>query len=489
MKKLLVVLLALVMLLGAVACGGKESNTKTPGKTDPVTEGSEEYVHVLPTIDYDGADYRVSAHEQYVTWEIFVPEEDSDPLRSSVWTRNKTVEDRYNCTISPVITQADSSLHGHVNEALGTIMSERDDFEIVNTYIVSVGTLVTAGVLYDWSQFEYTYLDGSWWTKTINDEFMIDGHIYTPVGAMNITSLLYTMPVLMNADLAKTEGIYDEVIQTINDKDWTIDYFSNLVATVNYDDVDDINGASDGDVYAFQAEALTNLDMYQFAFDIPMVEQDEDTTLAFVWGQGDYREKLSTAVDKVISLYWENNGSRCHTNGSTHQNNFIADRAMFITARVRDIFNNFKDMESTYTVLPFPMYDENQEDYYCGMGDNYTQMCMPISVADPEYVSIITEALNMASEEYIWPAFYEDALRTKYQDDPVSFEMIDLLMRGRKADLGVPFNTALGGISMMFRRVVASKENTIIQDIDGYIESYVERLEGVVESYEKGTAN
>jgi hypothetical protein len=67
--------------------------------------------------------------------------------------------------------------------------------------------------------------------------------------------------------------------------------------------------------------------------------------------------------------------------------------------------------------------------------------------------------------------------------------MIDILMRGRKADLGVPFNSALGGISMMFRSVVASKQNDIIQRIDGYIDSYHERLATVVESYEKGTEN
>lgn len=489
MKKLLAFIVALIMLLSAVACtagGKKEEGSKPAGPSKPE---DTEYVHTLPDIDYDGQEYRVSAHEQYVTWEVFVPEEDSDALRSSVWTRNKSVEDRFNCTITPVITQADGTLHGHVNEALGSIMSERDDFEIVNTYIVSIGTLVVAGVLYDWSQFEYTYLDGSWWTQSINDEFIIDGHIYTPVGATNITSLLYTMPVLMNANLAKTRGIYDQVIETIRNDDWTIDYFSNLVNELGCSDVDDVAGASDGDVYGFQAEALTNLDMYQFAFDIPMVERDEETTLAFVWGQGDYREKLSTAADKVISLYWENAGSRCHTNASIHQNNFKLDRAIFITARVRDIFNNFREMESTYTVLPFPKYDEDQEDYYCGMGDNYTQMCMPISVSDPEFVSVITEALNMASEEHVWPAFYEDALRTKYQDDPVSFEMIDLLMKGRKADLGVPFNTALGGISMMFRSVVASKQNDIIQRIDGYIDSYHERLATVVESYEKGTEN
>lgn len=492
MKKLIVLLLAAVMLITAVACGDKKG-TDDPKNTnkdkDPGGE-STEYVHTLPDKDYDGREYRVSAHEQYVAWEIFVPEESSDPLANAVWVRNQNVEDRYDCTITPILTGAPQPLTGHVQEALGLILADQDAFDIVNTYVVVVGTLVTSNVLLDWSQFKNTYLEGSWWTQSINEEFMIDGHLYTPVGAMNISSLMYTMPILMNANLAKTKQVYDEVIETIQNDDWTIDYFNNLVAELSYDDVDDISGASDGDVFGFQAEALTNLDMYQFAFDIPMVVQDEDTTLRFAWGQGEYREKLSTAVDKVLGLYWENNGSLCHMdNAGAHQNNFKADKAVFITARIRDIFAGIKDMESTYTVLPFPKFNDDQEDYYCGMGDNYTQMCMPVTAVDTEFISIITEALNMESEKHIWPAFYEDALRTKYQDDPVSHEMIDRLLAGRKADLGVVFNTDLGGVSMMFRRVVRSKENTMLTDIDGYIESYNERVEKVVQAYYDSAKN
>lgn len=493
MKKLLALILALVTVCSLFACTAKKNEkpgVTTPEATTPeittpeiTTPGTTEYVHKLPEKDYNGREYRVSTHEDYAMKEVFVPEESADALANSVWVRNQTVQDQFDCIITPLITSA-SGLNGHVNEAAGLIMSDVDEFDIVNTYIVVVGTLVTQNLLLDWTQFNNTYLDGSWWTKSINDEFMIDGHIYTPVGAMNITSLLYTMPILMNKKLADTYEIYDTVIETIQDDAWTFDYFNNLVSELGYQDVDDVNGPTAGDIYGFQAEALTNLDMYQFAFDLPMIEQDDETTLKFAWGQGDYREKLSNAVDMVLGLYWENKGSLCHMdNAGAHQNNFKADKAVFATVRMRDIFYNIKDMNSTYTVLPFPMYDDNQEGYFCGMGDNYTQMCMPITVPDSEFVSIITEALNMEAEKTVWPAYYEDALRTKYQDDPTSFEMLDLLMAGRKADLGVAFNTDMGGVSMMFRRVIRSKENTMIKDIDGYIESYNERVQKIVTAY------
>ena len=70
MKKLLAFIVALVMLLSAVACtagGKKEEDSKPAGPSKPE---DTEYVHTLPDIDYDGQEYRVSAHEQYVTWEV-----------------------------------------------------------------------------------------------------------------------------------------------------------------------------------------------------------------------------------------------------------------------------------------------------------------------------------------------------------------------------------------------------------------------------------
>ena len=481
MKKLLALLLALITVVALVACGGKKEPASNGGEnTNP--ESTQEEIK-LPEMDYDGKEYRVSVHEGYCKREIFVPEDTGDPLESSVWYRNQIVQDMFDCEIKPLYTQATGSIHAHANEVAGFILADQDEVDILNTYICSIGTLVIQNLLLDWTQFDNTHLDQSWWTQTINDEFMIEGHIYTPVGATNITSLLYTMPVLMNRKLAETEGIYDEVIETVRNGDWTIDYFSGLVARIGTDDIDEVAGPSNGDYYGFQGEGLTILDMYQFAFDIPMIVSDPDTVLRFAWGQGEYREKLSTAVDKVLELYGENPGALGHYgNSGNHINAFKADKAVFTQVRFMDVFNTIKDMESTYTCLPWYKYDEDQEEYLCGMGDNYTQMCMPITVNDSEFVSIITEALNMYAEIKMWPAFYEDALRTKYQDDPVSFEMIDLLMKGRTADLGVPFNTSVG-CSTMFRSVINSKNNDILQKIDANADAKMDAVVDIVTQY------
>ena len=94
----------------------------------------------------------------------------------------------------------------------------------------------------------------------------------------------------------------------------------------------------------------------------------------------------------------------------------------------------------------------------------------------------------MESEKVMWPVYYEDALRTRYQDDPTSFEMLDLLMEGRWADLGVPFNTNVG-LSTMFRNVIRSKSNTILTQIDGSVETYNERVASIVTAYRESANN
>ncbi len=142
-----------------------------PEATTPeiTTPGITEYVHLLAEKDYNGKEYRVSGHDGYLKKEIFVPEESADPIANSVWVRNQTVQDRFDCVIKPRYGATGSSIHAHANEVAGLILTDADELDIINTYICSIGPIVTQQLLLDWTQFEYTCLDGSWGTQTIND--------------------------------------------------------------------------------------------------------------------------------------------------------------------------------------------------------------------------------------------------------------------------------------------------------------------------------
>jgi hypothetical protein len=66
--------------------------------------------------------------------------------------------------------------------------------------------------------------------------------------------------------------------------------------------------------------------------------------------------------------------------------------------------------------------------------------------------------------------------------------MLDLLMAGRFADLGVPFNSNVG-LSTMFRNIIRSKNNTILTQIDGNVETYNQRVASIVTAYRESAKN
>lgn len=479
MKKLITVILMASVIVGLFACGGGKD--KTDG-TDPSEQSSSEGIYRLPDMDFGDRDFRIHAYEARMSKEFYIPEDSADPLRSCLWKRNCTVEDNYGVVIKPVYATNDGTLYGQVNEVLNDFFTESDNYDITAPVVVAAGSLILNRAVLDWSEQEYTHLDQSWWMQGINDEFTLDGHLYIAAGDTDISTIQYTYGMLMNVTKANELKLTEQIYDAVDGKDWTIDYFIDLVAPL-HDDVDEIPGESQDDFYGFQAEALTNLDVWTFAFGIPMLEQDEAETLVLSFGQGNYTERLSTAVEKMIRLYWETSGSLCHSGAGAEIRNFKAGKALFATINFGQIFNTVRNMEEQYTVLPYPMFDEGQGEYLSGLQDGYTLLAIPATAPDASYSSFVSEALNIEAEKQMYPVYYEESLQTKYQSDPRAAEMIDLIMESRHADLGVVFQQSLGRISMIFRDVVRAQNNDVKKYLDERYENITQGLQNIINTY------
>lgn len=485
MKKLLAFLLVIVTVLTLFACsGGKKPNKKPAG--DGTTTSPEGETYPLPEEDFDGKEFRIGMIEGYQIEFYTMLEDESDPIDYALYQRNKAVEDRFNTYITPVYTGG-TGYTGHVDIILNSIMSDTDEYDLTSTYTFASGNLVMSGALNDWASQKYTNLDASYWVGSINDNFSIEGHIYTAVGDTNVTSIIYTYGVLMNRTLGSRlkldngETITDSVFDTIRNEEWTIDYFNDVVASV-YQDIDDENGKSHGDLFGLNCETLTNVDMYNFAFDLPMIDNKGEELLEFVYN----KEKASAVTEKILDLYWNNPGTL--VNGD-YVGNFPAGRALFITCVLEDCFRFFREMEDDYIILPYPMFNTDQEDYYTGLlGDHYV-LGMPVTCADPDFASFITEALNIEAERYMVPAYYEQSLQGKFATDETSLEMLQLLMDGRREDFGTLFQANLDNVSCWLRWVVQTKENGMFQYIDERTEFMGNLLGNIIDKYREGAAS
>ena len=480
MKRIIILLLVIAAMISTVACTQGNDNEK-PGMTT-TTPGTTEIEE--PT--YDNASFRIGMSGGS-NCEFFILEDSTDPIDSALYRRNTTVQDKYGVVIRPVYTEA-VGLHGHVDEIIEDIMTDNDLYDLTSTMAVASGALLMSGVVLDWNSLPYTDLSQSYWISSINDNFEIDGHIYNAVGDTNMTALKYTYCMFFNTTAAEDTqvGLVREVLDKVENKQWTIDYFNSIVAEV-YGDYDDVNGVSGGDFYGFQAENMTNLDTFTFAFDIPLIKQtDDENLLELAYSV----ERTSIAVDKILQLYWKNKGTQIHTvDAFAHMHYFINGRALFATSWLDYCFTGLTNMEDDYIVLPYPMLDEEQDGYYTGMMDNYCVLSVPMIVPDLEMSSVITEALNREAEKQMYPVYYEESLGKKYLNDPEIIAILDTIMEGRRADFGTLFQKQLSGISMGFRYCVNAKENRFAEYYDALSTDMADNLRDIVTQYRANADN
>ncbi|MBE6659162.1 MAG: hypothetical protein E7604_12070 [Ruminococcaceae bacterium] len=487
LTRITALLLASLLLASCSTAGGNETATGSADASgDELIVDTAELSEMekralmeddLPEKDFGGADFRIST-KRGTMYEIDEEEETGDIIEDALYARNRRIEERFNVKIVPVITEAGDGTT-HVNEVRQSIMAADDAFDLSATYVFTSGPLVTDGCFLNWLNMPYNDLSKPWWIGGVNEKFRVGDAIYAATGDMCVSTLKLTYGVFYNrtrgADYDLNDTIYDE----IRAGKWTIDRFIEITRDI-YTDVNGDGTRDGGDFYGFTAEKATNLDVYTFAFDIPMVTTDEDGMPELVINT----PKTIEAVEKVNKLYWDGTGSYIPDDYSEPIHMFRNGNALFTTTYLTNAFSTFRDMTDDYSILPYPKWDEAQEKYMTGAMDNYSVLGIPVTVTDVEMASLITESLNIESYKTLFPTYYEQALQSKYARDAESIEMIDILMAGRNFDFCTLFSSTISGIPFMVRELVASKSTAFASKYQSKEKAALKAIEQIVKAYE-----
>ena len=116
-------------------------------------------------------------------------------------------------------------------------------------------------------------------------------------------------------------------------------------------------------------------------------------------------------------------------------------------------------MEFTYGIVPYPKYDDAQENYVTITSFPYTLYGVPMDAKDPNMSAAVLEC--MASESYrtVSPALFENAFKVKYSQDAQSSLMYDLIRSTVSFDFGRVFNNDLNGLTYsLFRNAIVTKD-------------------------------
>ncbi len=452
MKKLVLLLIAACMVITCFACGGNGGKKPKPG-----VPSADEKWNALPEYDFDGTKFRVSTRGTYGSMEVVVDDETSENVvDQALVLRNAMVEDRYGVFIE--LDADDGSANVHTNNVLTACMMQLDTFDLAMTYVYESAPLITNGFVLNWAQLPYTKLDQSHWINGMNNEFSVRHAIYTAVSKMCVTILGQTVAVLYNRDLGdawKGEEFSQELVDTVlagNGKEggWTYDYLMNIINEYVWEDKTG-DGKTSDDTFAFYMTRDWSIDSWHSAWEIPCIKNSvEDGLEDVMWNEKyvEYANRMHTMYYETPSIFY---GDRTAANEA-----FVTNRALFITSGLSWTTNYFPDamVDSVYTILPQPKYDDNQKNYRSAMFDNYSVMSIPVT-ADPEFVSLIVEALSIASEQNVYPAYRQDALQGTGVADLDSIEMLDIILDSSSWDIATLLSSQVSMINAVRKDVIA----------------------------------
>ncbi len=416
--------LASLLTLGAASCGnGGTAETTAGGESTPDAAETE-----APHIRYDGRSFRILSFEYGLT-DLASGEMTGDIVNDAVFERNARVEEEYGVRLEIMNGGADGDLR---ENAVSSILAGDDSFDLLVQHVVQLGAMSLENVFYNWYDIPNVDFSHDWWSPSVQNDLTYKGTTFVAIGDLLLNTMGNAYCVFFDKTQAAECGISD-LYQTVRDGKWTFDRLKTLIKNT-YRDLDGDADRDLDDFYGFCSGKGTSVVNYCWAFDNPFMTRSSDGGLSFTF----MSEK---AIDKLTGVitFLTGNPDVCYD--VSHDNTlgyvmFEAGKAMFANGYVEASYTRFRDRDAAFGMLPYPMYDEAQGQYYTPVDGRHSAMAVPKTEKDLAFVGTIVEALCRDTKENVVPAYYELALKYKYTRDDESVEMLDTIMQSRVYDFG-----------------------------------------------------
>ena len=453
MKKRIFALLLAMLLTAAsmTACGESAENSDAPAadSTAPAAEetvpaeeeaGSEEDARLalpdnLPDVKYDGREFRTLTTDGYASYgfdystELVAEDLNGDACNDAVYNRDVKIEDRFDAKITCAMDATPSTYIATM------VTSGSDEYEIVGMYDFLSYNPINAKAIFNWMEVPNLDLSQPWHNKLANEGATINGRLFTICSDLSITSMLYTHAIFFNAPLLSDYGYSTEDMYTlVKEGKWTIDKMIEITSPM-YVDVDGNGKRDETDTYGFAYSVWNAADVWLSAFDQSVVKPSADgVEITFM------TDKTVAIVEKLCDWHY-NSGCFCNYAKIYAEESYLKEGSLVMAPiRFKACFDTLRDMDAQYCMIPFPKWDEAQENYLTNADDKFTVFAIPLTAdGSLDFIGVLYEALSAESYKTVYPAYYDTALKGKYSSDPTTAEMVDLIMAGRNFDFSFQF--------------------------------------------------
>ena len=464
MKKILILLLALVMLLSAFslsACNkkGKEETPESTEEMDYVLgsdTNDESTVLGLPSgLKYNDV-FKVLVWKAWVDEFGTTPYQDGDKVEKSMVDRDNYVESLLGIEFE--YTQVDgnyehrNSFNSLVSES---IMTTNKTWDLICGYSMCPPQLALQGLLVDLNTVDYIDYTKAWYPEFMTDACTIGDKIYSITGDISTNSLYAMQGVAFSASAAAENGLDEnELYQMVYDNEWTIERMFEITQDLGYAGEDGV--WDETDFYPIITSNTACIDSFYFAAGLKMIEEDDGVLKIS-------EDVMSeTAMDIYSILY---SAKTTHKNFGTHENRETAimeGNCIFSISPVINFRVYWQDSNEAFRVLPFPKYQKD-DPYQTYLSMWCSQYCIPGDINDPDRTGAVMEALGYANYHMVTPVIFEETMKLRYSENADCAAMFDIMRNGRTYDVSSLFGLAFEGkgySGYAFMRWMVVDENT-----------------------------
>lgn len=470
MKKHISVCLLLAMML-SVFSGCSDAPAEDPASDDAASptasaeteavETEEETMYLpddLPEdLTYNGTTVTTFGWSGPSLVEFYVEEQNGEVVNDAIFARNLAVEERLDIALEYHLEPGAYDQRNTWVSAISSSITAGDGaYDISAGYSMAGASLATKGMCLNLTDLDYLDFDKPWWPSSLLDEATCGGKLYFCSGDISTYMIYYLYGVYFNQNLL-TEYDLENPYDLVQSGTWTLDKMSEMASGIYIDlNGDGQQGFEDRLGYITYS---IYVDPFFFSSGLHTTEKDEND-IPYV--SADFGgEKAHSLVEKLVAFV-SAEGSLVG-NGADQidpsYNVFKEGRALFTSHELSFAVNHLRDVEFTYGIVPYPKYDDAQENYVTITSFPYTLYGVPMDAKDPNMSAAVLEC--MASESYrtVSPALFENAFKVKYSQDAQSSLMYDLIRSTVSFDFGRVFNNDLNGLTYsLFRNAIVTKD-------------------------------
>lgn len=508
--KVLCLVLSLLMVVAIfAACGDKPEET-TGGKKQETTVSTEETGRQAEkdSIPTDLSFKDLPAEDRTVTFfvrnngEFFLTEICSDELTGDIYTdaihyRNIDVENRLGVKIAQIAqagSETDKTWQTWNETLANSVLNKTGEFDAALLH-ANCGTALAFQNIYmnlmtcdTESGNGYLELSKPWWNQYSVDEFTYAGALFFLGGDIATTSIQRSYCIYFNKGLFKIkfpEEDYNDLYTLANKKQWTIDLLTNYVDQV-WEDADGNGEKSDGDTVGWRFNTSgANMSTWVFAMGERFTKRDQLGLLSLAAIDN---PRLVNAFEKVMGLYGGNNGTMMCTKSTENQGTTFGGGQILFSIGYLDTGSDLRDKDIKYGILPLPMYDEDQDNYYTNAVGHASLFALVSSLSADRTKLVTATSELMAAECYrdVMTEYYSKVLGGLYSDDQPDAEQYDrvlsTIVRDFASSMCYKGLSSMSGYTGMFKNF--GEDFDLAQLIDSKKEQWTNGFEQLLDDLE-----